>query len=383
MLWAKRARMQGSLSVALPASPASTGGCESPVGLPVGARATLWREVSMLRFHASAVIRTQDQACRDLQELLLAGRCSSPCRRSFLRSPMLNLRTESLPGSLLWAAADAPPAIIEKPMPMGICAASSISKEIRDYQLPQVGLLPEVQSMGHHGRSAYLGRGHDGAHYFAKGVGWCLGSGWMPEHGNTGILALWAAKRERDVSLRLAALGLAVTSPVAIFSFEYIRGVNGQLVPAASVPDLDGQPAQPALYVYKSPVRWRLADLPMAPPAVRLQVREHFWKILEILQRSVRLLHAAGGHDYSLSLHNVWADGSRVDFEYVYVPGMPHPVSPLNERVSAWQDKERHALHELAFQLADLVGLDVPAGEMDLRRHLLSGMSADGPGEPT
>jgi hypothetical protein len=280
---------------------------------------------------------------------------------------MIELPLIDLPGTLVWSAPDAPAALTRASMPLGIGPAHSMTGQVRSYGLESLVPGERVQSMGHHGRSCYLGT--DGkSHYFAKGVGWTIGTGWTPEHGNTGILPLWAALRERDVGQAVAALGIAVSSPVAIWELSAVPGPQGTLVAASDVPDLDGSPARPSVFVYRSRERWRLADLPFMGASERARVRDRFWDIIETLQQSVRVLHAHGGHDYSISLHNAWIDGARVDFEYVYLPQQPHPVAALNGNIASWQSKEQFALHELIFQLADLAGVEIPADALAERR---------------
>ena len=280
---------------------------------------------------------------------------------------MIELPLIDLPGTLVWSSSDAPATLTRAPMPLGIGPAQSMTAQVRTYRLESLVSGGLVQSIGHHGRSCYLGFDERG-HYFAKGVGWAIGTGWTPEHGNTGILPLWAALRERDIGQAVGDLGIAVSSPVAIWELSAVPGPDGALVPAAEVPDLDGTPARPSLFIYRSQARWRLADLPFMDASERASVRERFWDIIQTLRQSVRILHANGGHDYSLSLHNAWINGARVDFEYVYLPHLPHPVSALNNNIANWQSKENFALHELVFQLADLAGVEISADEMSERR---------------
>ena len=91
-----------------------------------------------------------------------------------------------------------------------------------------------------------------------------------------------------------------------------------------------------------------------------------------ILQKSVKSLHDNGGHDYSISLHNAWVDGSRVDFEYVYLPQRPHRVDALNSNVKEWQSKEKDALHELSYQIAELCDYEIKPSEMAKARKKLN-----------
>jgi hypothetical protein len=287
---------------------------------------------------------------------------------------MIEIQLKKLTGTLVWSSNDAPLNLISEPMPLGIAHALGISSTIREYSLSSLKEYSCVQSMSHHGRSYYLGNA-ESWHYFSKGGGWTLGSGWSPEHGNTGILPLWAALRERDISLKLNSLGIAVSLPVAIWELSSIVGPDNNLVPSSQVIDLDGTPARPCVFVYQSQQRWRLADLPYVQPTFKVQLKNNFWKIINRLKDSVKKLHDNGGHDYSISLHNVWVDGSRVDFEYVYLPNQPHPVMALNANINQWQSKEKQSLYELIYQLAELCNYEIdPADMIQARNEIALGL---------
>jgi hypothetical protein len=266
----------------------------------------------------------------------------------------------------VWIASDAPSVLAEMQRPPVLIQPGRVTPVVRDLRLDQTLETLSVQTMGHHARSCYLGEDADGLHYFAKGIGWCLSPGWSPERGNTGVLARWAAERERDLSLALAKHGLRVPEPMAIYSYDWLPANTGQKRwPAADVPDLDGRPAGPSLYVYRYPARFRLADLPIAAPEKLSGLEGAYHDIISSLRQSICTLQAAGGHDYSLSLHNVWEDGGRVDFEYVVLGGVPHPVEQLNGNPEVWRAKEWSALRCIAFELADMVGVEVHARQLE------------------
>jgi hypothetical protein len=277
---------------------------------------------------------------------------------------MLNSPLIPLPGRRLWCSSDVPTIVEEGPFPFGVGRPVSLSPEVRDYALTALAPGALLQATGHDTRSCYLGRDPRGDHYFAKGVGYCLDPGWTPERGSAGVLPRWAALRERDVGRALAALGIAVSTPVAIWELDELVGSAGTRVRAAEVSEFDGTPSQPSLLIHRSAVRWRLADLAVAPASVREDVRARFWPGLARLAASTAALHAAGGHDHGLGLQSAWIDGARVDFEYVYLPQHPNPVRLLNQNLEVWRSKERGALLELGFHLADLVGLTVSSSEL-------------------
>jgi hypothetical protein len=180
-----------------------------------------------------------------------------------------------------------------------------------------------------------------------------------------GIVPRWAAERERDFALRFAEIGISTVLPEAIIAHQTIPDANGGSPRRVEeVLDLDGVPALPCMYVYSAPSRWRLADLFYLTESEREcvwgQNKERWLKdLLSMLGRSSRLLHAVGGHDYSLSTHNVFCNGTRVDFEYSFLPEMPHRNDALNKDCEVWRDKERDGLRELSWQIAELMRIDV------------------------
>jgi hypothetical protein len=287
---------------------------------------------------------------------------------------MLSLSLKTFPGEMLWCSDDAPQQIVTMPAIWGAATGTFRPPRRASYPLPTWGDLQELQldSRTIHGRSCYLGQDVSGRHYFAKGIGWIYSYGWEPCFGNSGILPRWAAERERDFAIRLAAMNVSVVQPVAIIAHREVPDAQGG--PArqtAEVKDLDGQPAWPSMYIYSSAARWRLADLWYLSERERLDIcggeegcKQWLCDILTRLGESCGLLHAAGGHDYSLSAHNVFCDGTRVDFEYSYLSELPHPNTDLNTNREVWQDKERDGLRELAWQVAELLRLDVPVREV-------------------
>lgn len=282
---------------------------------------------------------------------------------------MLCLALTAYPGELLWASPQTPQQIAALPALWSAVEGTFAPSLAGHPELPRFG---EPRSFGQgssiHGRSCYLGQCPSGRHYFAKGVGWIHSIGWEPGHGSMGIVPRWAAERERDFALRFSDIGISVVRPEAIIAHQVIPDANGSSPRRPDeVPDLDGTPALPCMYVYSAPSRWRLADLFYLTEADRACVcgtgrgmESWFENLLSGLGRSSRLLHAAGGHDYSLSPHNVFCDGTRVDFEYSYLPDMPHRNDTLNNNCEVWRDKERDGLRDLAWQVAELMRLGVP-----------------------
>ena len=245
---------------------------------------------------------------------------------------MLTLTLKPYPGKLVWHATNAPGAVLSLPAFWCVATGRFEANRASSKLIAKHDSLPaKVVGSSIHGRSCYLGQGTSGRHYFAKGVGWIYSAGWQPSQGSFGIVPRCVAEHERDFTLRFAELGAATVRPEAIIAHQTIPDANGGLPrKPEEVPDLDGRPAMPCMYVYSSAARWRLADLYYLAENQRRQLlgndrqkRRWLRRLLMTLGRSSQLLHHAGGHDYSLSPHNVFCDGTRVDFEYSYLPECP------------------------------------------------------------
>lgn len=287
---------------------------------------------------------------------------------------MLSLSLKTSRGETVWLSDDAPASVAAMPALWGAANGTFRPSRPPEHPLPIWDGRGEVELEGStiHGRSCYLGQDHLGRHFFAKGVGWVHSRGWEPSHGNCGVFPRWGAERERDFALKFACLGAPVVRPVAIIAHRSIPDARGGSARAAAeVLDLDGQPACPCMYVYSSAVRWRLADLCYLSEADRRQVCGRDGSLCDWLRallgsvgRSCGLLHAAGGHDYSLTSHNVYCDGMRVDFEYAYLPALPHREAALNADASVWRDKELDGLRRLAWETAELLQVNAAIDEV-------------------
>lgn len=182
------------------------------------------------------------------------------------------------------------------------------------------------------------------------------------------MLPQWAAERERDFSHRFAGLGVAVTQPEVIVAHTAIPDANGGPPRKPDeIADIYGHPAYPCMYVYSTVSRWRLADLYYLSDEERCAAiggfgtcREWLRAICNVLGRSVGVLHLAGGHDQSLSTHNVFIDGTRHDFEYAWLPDLQHSVEAvLNQDSEKWRGRELVGLRNLVWEVAELMRLDV------------------------
>lgn len=289
---------------------------------------------------------------------------------------MIRLKLQPTEGTLIWKSPTASRKINEL-QPFWSIAAESLSfcEMIPSiFENDNCDGLNSAITGSIHGRSCYLGFDKkEHRHYFAKGVGWTWSSGWEPKDGNSGIFPLWGAERERDISLHFTKLGISTSRPEAIFLHGLIPDSQGKRsYPADTIMDLDGTSAKPCMYVYSAPVRWRIADLSFLSDKKRDEVcsnatDKNDWlrSLLAKLGQSCRRLHDHGGYDYSLSSHNAFTDGTRIDFEYAVLPEYPHKEKQLNEDVETWKDKEIDGLREIAWYLADIMRLNVSGKELN------------------
>jgi hypothetical protein len=234
-----------------------------------------------------------------------------------------------------------------------------------------------VEGAAIHGRSCYLGMDNQKNHYFAKGTGWNHVFGWKPSFGSLGILPLWAAKRERDISLALQDTSIEVVTPISILQHKKIpefgsTDIACNFIDADSISDLDGSPANPCVYIYSSKSRWRLADIFFFNEQERNEILfkdttplDWFVQLIKSITASTATLHNLGGYDYSLSTHNVFIDGTRLDFEYVVLGTHPHPNKILNENTDMWRQKEIYGLKTLAWELAEFLRINITVKEID------------------
>jgi len=191
---------------------------------------------------------------------------------------------------------------------------------------------------------------------FAKGCGWTNGvlPGWSSELGNLGIFNGKTALREVRIAQQLHTFGLRAIKPIAVWKYEWIpEAGTGRKIPLSEILDLHGKPSEPALFVYASQQRYRVCELSMLSENHRRDVivellanmevqsaEEYALAFAERLGTSVGLLHAAGGHNYAASPHNVFLDGTLLDFEFLFLPGEVTEDSNINARPESWMDKE-------------------------------------------
>ena len=286
---------------------------------------------------------------------------------------MLALTLKKHPGRLLWRSTEVLDQIASLPALWGQATGTFRHVGRRPLRLIATsdGTDLQAEGMSIHGRSCHLGKGPDGRYYFAKGTGWIHFPGWEPDHGSYGILPRRTAERERDLAIRLASLGTRVVRPEAIIAhLEIPDARGGPSRQPDEVIDLDGQPAWPCVYIYSSASRWRLADLTYLSKRQRRCIwrtgrhrRTRLKEVIEGLGRQSARLHAEGGHDYALSAHNVFCDGTRVDFEQACLPEMPHPDPVLNKTPEMWQGRELDGLRTLTWEIAELLRIDVSLSE--------------------
>lgn len=210
-----------------------------------------------------------------------------------------------------------------------------------------------------HGRSIRID--HDriksGKYYFAKGIGWtaCGGvMGWNRSVGNIGILTNKAAKQEFKIADFLASLDIDVITPLAILDLEVpiYQDLANNSYQETLVTDLDQSPAVPSIFVYSSPHPDRVCDLFLMKNDDRASSLEKAYALMGCthdnfmaifasnLAKNVGRLHALGGHNYASSTHNIFVDGTLVDFEYCFLPTHGAIDPTLSKDTLVWQHKE-------------------------------------------
>jgi len=211
----------------------------------------------------------------------------------------------------------------------------------------------------HHGRSVCLGDfqyGDSTCYVFAKGCGWTNGlfQGWCPELGNLGLFNKDAAIHEVEVSVALNNIGIRTIIPMEVWEYQSIPdAMGGKDRSPDSIHDLYGNPACPSLFVYASSSKYRICELPLLNEKERLSVigellskfskstiEDYLLWFASVLGEFTGKLHSAGGHNYAASTHNVFVDGTLIDFEYVYLPDFSTQDPNINQRPESWMDKE-------------------------------------------
>lgn len=287
---------------------------------------------------------------------------------------MLKLKAINTHGTTHWIANDTPKEI----QAIGSFWVSAIDEFTSNSINDSCGISGDmVEGASIHGRSCFLGMDEYKNYYFAKGCGWNHAFGWKPSFGSLGILPLWAGERERDISLVLRETPINVVTPIAIALHKKIpqfgsNANNCEFIDADFIPDLDGSPAKPCLFIYSSKSRWRLADLFYFSEQERHEILfkditpiDWFLKIIRSVSTSTGNLHKLGGYDYSLSTHNVFIDGTRLDFEYLVLNTHPHPNKVLNQDADTWRQKELYGLKTLAWELAELLRINITVKDID------------------
>ena len=126
------------------------------------------------------------------------------------------------------------------------------------------------------------------------------------------------------------------------------------------------------LYIYSSNQRWRLADLYYMTNQERNSLlftsetpRLWLMNLAAKLSTYSGILHKNNGHDYSLSAHNVFIDGTRLDFEYAVVHNHKHPVDALNKDLTVWKQKELFALQTMCWEIAELLRAEISLNDLN------------------
>ena len=231
------------------------------------------------------------------------------------------------------------------------CLADSISSDSFGW---------EAFTSPFHGRSIQL-KGpsfESNTNVFAKGVGWTLYPdglfGWHPSLGNIGILTQKAALQECRIADALTNLGIDTINPIAVLGIQppIFRSEGNPRQTEDMILDLDQTPAMPSVFLYAAPHPYRLCDLYLMEDTEREYALGQAYDLMQVprqsfiehfcmkLARSVGKLHSVGGHNYASSTHNIFLEGTLVDFEYCHLPELPAIESVLQSDTEVWQQKE-------------------------------------------
>ncbi len=293
---------------------------------------------------------------------------------------MLSIRLLWSQGICHWRSASAP---LDLPGLHGawVVGETYLTNRLEKYKISEKctklnGSITIVQTLSIHGRSCYLGQDENNNHYFAKGIGWVVSDGWRADLDNLGILPLWAAERERDVAIYYNKSLLSAVEPITIMGHISIprQGSRGlDFILADAIRDLDGSPAIPVMYIYRAKCRWRIADMPYLPGAILTEeidnyggMESWFTSVFENITNSVAWIHSKGGHDHTLSSHNVFISGERLDFEYAVVQDIPHRDPALNQNKEIWQKKELYSLLMMVWDVAELLNMNWSQSRLQL-----------------
>ena len=224
-----------------------------------------------------------------------------------------------------------------------------------------------------HGRSALYES--DGEYVYIKGTGWTFGGASVvtsPKDPGLvfGLYDKKFAEREFEVSKVLNSHGIRACRVLGYGSLEEVSHSN---VEAAQL-------FVSTLYPL------RVADLSFVPS---LDIREKFvedvarlcklskstldyfvYWFVESLSGSIIQLHSMGGACDSLTYDNVTLAGELVDFEWLFVPGIPTPDGNADIFIEERQKKAAIYTCEIGFYLANF--LDVRITISQLAKHILS-----------
>lgn len=276
---------------------------------------------------------------------------------------MFTIKTISTDGNIEWLSETAPEAVRTLETFWSIGADTFCGTEKHGSIFDSSTGKNFVSSLLH-GRSCYLGQcPQEKRHYFAKGIGWTHVNGYAIENGLYGMLSSQEAQYDRQAAEYQNSISINVIRPEAIFLHRDIPGRDGHVILASQFDD-DPLLAKPCMYVYSSPSRWRIADLQFLYDSERAVIfqpnpKEYLRNLLNVLGQSVRMLHATGGHNWTLSSHNAFVDGTRVDFEYVKLPNVPHKDRATENETAVNKSKEMDGLREIALFLAELLRLNI------------------------
>lgn len=217
-----------------------------------------------------------------------------------------------------------------------------------------------------HGRSCLFKSSH--GYFHIKGVGWSFGPPFVFSTAKEpelifGLLESKYASREVAVSARLSAKNITNAKSIA-----HAKLVS-EWLPQYNLP----HGFTPSLLYTQLPCPYRVADLAYIDSPARLKLLKRIHELeyretpmdvenvvdlfLSKLTIAVSKLHLMGGVNDHLTYDNVTITGDIIDFEWVYVPGIPCPDGTTDISLDNRQEKSGLYILEIALQLSSLLGI--------------------------
>jgi len=218
-----------------------------------------------------------------------------------------------------------------------------------------------------HGRSCLLNSSHGYVHI--KGVGWAFGPPYV-----------FSAEKEPDLIYGLfdsqyASREIAISTILSEQNITNARSVAKAELISEWLPKYD-MPREfiPSLLYTLLPCPYRVADLGYLDlndrlTLIRIVCKFSHFKTSSSTEEFIELfisrlvtatskLHSIGGVNDHLTYDNVTISGDIIDFEWLYLPGMPCPDGTTDIILDHRQEKSGLYILEVTHQLSRLLGID-------------------------